>query len=39
MKNEITGRMTKLDIEQIKFDEGVSDAYFTQSWLQTGKAK
>ncbi len=39
MKNEITGRTTKLDIEQIKFDEGVSDAYFTQSWLQTGKAK
>ena len=39
IKNEITGRTTKLDIKDIKLDEGISDAYFTQSWLQTGKAK
>ncbi|MBQ0051252.1 MAG: outer membrane lipoprotein-sorting protein [Treponema sp.] len=39
IENVLTGRKTVLTIKDVKFDEGISDAYFTQSWLQTGKAK
>lgn len=39
MKNEITGRQTHIVIEKPEFDIEQSNAYFTQAWLQTGKAK
>ncbi len=39
MVNNITGRQTFLFIEKPKFDEGISPNYFTQQFLQTGKAK
>lgn len=39
MKNEITGRSTHIIIDKPEFDIQQSNAYFTQAWLQTGKAK
>ena len=37
--NNITGRQTFLEIKDPVMDAGVSDAYFTQQYLSTGKAK
>ena len=34
-----TGRQTTIDIKNPVFDEGISEVYFTQSYLTTGKAK
>lgn len=39
MTNNVTGRQTFIFIEKPKFDEGISPNYFTQQFLQTGKAK
>lgn len=37
--NNFTGRQTTLDIKDPIMDAGISPAYFTQQFLQTGKAK
>ncbi|MBR1537611.1 MAG: outer membrane lipoprotein-sorting protein [Treponema sp.] len=37
--NGFTGRQTVLDIKDPVFDAGISDGYFTQQYLSTGKAK
>ncbi len=37
--NMITGRKSRIMVKDFKFDEKISDTYFTQNWLQTGKAK
>ncbi len=37
--NEETGRKTRLFITNEQFDKPLSPGYFTQNWLQTGKAK
>ncbi|MCR4822085.1 MAG: outer membrane lipoprotein-sorting protein [Treponema sp.] len=39
MVNNITGRQTTLDIENPVMDAGSSPSYFTQHFLQTGKAR
>ena len=36
--NLVTGRKTIASVKDFVFDEEISDAYFTQHWLVTGKA-
>ncbi len=37
MENKVTGRGTRVAVEKMTFDKPVSDRYFTQNWLNTGK--
>lgn len=37
--NLITKRKSRVTVKDFKFDEPISDSYFTQTWLGTGKAK
>lgn len=37
--NLVTNRKSRVSVKEFKFDEKISDSYFTQSWLGTGKAK
>lgn len=37
--NLVTGRKTRITVIEFKFDDPISSSYFTQNWLQTGKAK
>ncbi len=39
VKNEDTGRKTRIYVKDFVFDAKLTEAYFTQSWLQTGKAR
>ena len=39
LTNLSSGRKTRIRVANFKFDEPISDSYFTQSFLQTGKAK
>lgn len=39
LTNLETNRKTRIRVENFVFDEPISSSYFTQSWLQTGKAK
>jgi hypothetical protein len=39
MENNITGRKTLVEVKEPLLDSGVSGNYFTQQFLQTGKAK
>ncbi len=39
LTNLITGRKTRIRVVDFEFDDPISDSYFTQSWLQTGKVK
>lgn len=39
LTNLISGRKTRIRVVEFKFDEPISDGYFTQSFLQTGKTK
>lgn len=38
IKNLVTGRKTIATVKDFVFDEPISDAYFAQHWLTTGKA-
>ncbi|MBQ0052569.1 MAG: outer membrane lipoprotein-sorting protein [Treponema sp.] len=39
-KNEINGRRTRVYVKDFLFDaQNVTDSYFTQNWLKTGRAK
>jgi hypothetical protein len=37
MTNLVTGHTTKVTVAKIKLDAPISDTYFTQNWLNTGK--
>lgn len=37
--NLVTGRKTRVSVKEFEFDKKISDSYFTQSWLATGRAK
>lgn len=37
VKNLVTGHSTKVTVDKIEFDNPISDSYFTQNWLNTGK--
>lgn len=37
MENKVTGRGTRVAVEKMTFDKPISDRYFTQNWLNTGK--
>lgn len=37
--NLLTKRKSRVVVKDFKFDEKISDSYFTQTWLATGKAK
>lgn len=37
MENKVTGRSTRVSVDKMTFDKPVSDRYFTQNWLNTGK--
>lgn len=37
MENKVSGRVTIVAVEKIVFDKPISDRYFTQNWLNTGK--
>ncbi len=37
MENKITGRVTRVSVDKMTFDKPISDRYFTQNWLNTGK--
>lgn len=37
--NELTGRKTRIYVKDFVFDANLSEQYFTQAWLQTGKAR
>lgn len=39
LTNLETKRKTKIRVSSFVFDDPISDGYFTQSWLQTGKAR
>lgn len=39
VSNLVTGRKTRIMVKDFKFDIPISDNYFTQSWLLSGKAK
>lgn len=39
LTNSNTRRKTVIHVDSFAFDEPISDTYFTQSWLQTGKVK
>lgn len=39
LTNLQTNRKTKIRVASFVFDDPISDGYFTQSWLQTGKAR
>ena len=36
--NLVTGRKTIATVKEFVFDEPISDGYFSQNWLTTGKA-
>lgn len=38
-KNETTGRRSIITVKEFEFDKIISNNYFTQNWLNTGKAK
>jgi len=38
-KNEVTGRRSVITVKDFEFDKIISNNYFTQNWLNTGKAK
>ena len=35
--NDVTGRQTRVMVDKVSFDKPLSDRYFTQNWLNTGK--
>lgn len=37
MENKVTGRVTRVVVDKITFDKPISDRFFTQNWLNTGK--
>ncbi|MBQ0051210.1 MAG: outer membrane lipoprotein-sorting protein [Treponema sp.] len=37
--NLVTNRKTRIKVTDFKFDDPISNSYFTQNWIQTGKAK
>lgn len=37
--NLLTGRKSRVMVKEFRFDEKISDSYFTQSWLASGKAR
>lgn len=37
LTNLVTGRQTRVSVDKIQFDKPISDRYFTQNWLNTGK--
>ena len=37
MENKVTGRTTRVAVEKITLDKPISDRFFTQNWLNTGK--
>lgn len=39
LTNLATNRKTRIRVVDFEFDDPISDSYFTQSWLQTGKVK
>ncbi len=39
ISNLVTGRKTRIMVKDFKFDDPISDSYFTQPWLISGKAK
>ena len=39
MINELTGRSARVYVGDFTWDKPLSDGYFTQNWLMTGKAK
>lgn len=39
IKNEITGRRTRIYVKEFKFDVTLPESYFTVNFLRTGKAK
>ena len=39
LTNLATNRKTRIRVVDFEFDDPISDSYFTQSWLQTGKVR
>jgi hypothetical protein len=37
MENKVTGRTTRVAVDKMTFDKPISERYFTQNWLNTGK--
>ena len=37
--NVLSGRKTRVTVKEYVFDKKISDGYFTQNWLSTGKAR
>jgi len=37
MENKVTGRVTRVVVDKFTLDKPISDRFFTQNWLNTGK--
>lgn len=35
--NDVNGRQSRVIVDKVQFDKPISDRYFTQNWLNTGK--